>query len=147
MTVRLDTLARAALVAGVCSGAPSTVHALLTRRPLLASTRAAGTLLGRASVPRGALAHAVITCGWTAVLGMALPRRRSAAWGALAGLGIGVLDLGIARLRFPAIDALPTGPQLADHVAFGALVGLVTGRGRTGSAERVQARRPEQEVS
>ncbi len=101
---------------------------------MLASTRAAGTLIGRATVPRGILAHVVITCGWTAVLSLVLPARRPAAWGAVAGLGIGVLDLGIARRRFPAIAALPSAPQLADHVAFGVLAGAVLRRrARTGS--------------
>jgi hypothetical protein len=32
-----------------------------------------------------------------------------------------VLDLSIARRRHPAIAALPTAAQLADHLAFGAL--------------------------
>ena len=44
-------------------------------------------------------------------------------WGALAGLAIGGLDLGIAARRVPAIAALPQVPQLADHVAFGAVAG------------------------
>ena len=57
------------------------------------------------------------------VLSLVLPDRRTAMWGAIGGLGIGLLDLRIARRRFPAIDALPRWPQLADHVAFGALVG------------------------
>ncbi len=117
------------------SGVPSTVHAVVTGRSVLASTRAAGTLLGRATVPRGILAHVVITCGWTTVLSLVLPARRPAVWGAVAGLGIGVLDLGIARRRFPAIAALPRVPQLADHVAFGVLAGAVlrSRRARTGS--------------
>ena len=114
---------RAALVAGVLSGVPSTVHAVVTRRSVLASTRAAGTLLGRATVARGVLAHVGVTCAWTTVLWLVLPDRRTAMWGAIGGLGIGLLDLGIARRRFPAIAALPRWPQLADHVAFGALVG------------------------
>ena len=120
----------AALLAGLLSGAPSTVHALATGRSVLAATRAAGTVLGRASIPRGALAHALITAWWTTVLAFALPRRATAVWGAAGGLAIGVLDLAVARRRFPAIAALPRRPQLADHIAFGVVVGAVLGRAR-----------------
>jgi hypothetical protein len=122
-------VARAAIVAGALSGVPSTVHAVATGRPLLASTRAAGTLLGRASLVRGVLAHTGITAWWSAVLAVLLPSRHPVAWGAGAGLAIGALDLGLAARWFPAIRRLPTGPQLADHLAFGALVGLVLAGG------------------
>jgi len=125
---RLSTLAPAGVAAGVLSGAPSTVHAIATRRPVLASVRAAGTVLGRPTLLRGLVAHVLITCWWTIVLGTLLPRRWTAVWGAAGGLTIGALDLGIARRRFPAIAELPTVPQLADHVAFGAIIGLVLER-------------------
>jgi hypothetical protein len=62
---------------------------------------------------------------WGTILAVALPRRRTAAWGALAGLLIAALDLGVVARRFPAIRALPTVPQVADHVAFGAIAGAV----------------------
>jgi len=62
---------------------------------------------------------------WTTLLAAVLPFRRTAAAGALAGLGIAVLDLGVAQRRFPAIAALPRMPQVLDHIAFGALVGVV----------------------
>ncbi len=46
-----------------------------------------------------------------------------------AGALIAALDLGfIARRRFPAVAALPVGPQVADHLLYGALVGLVLDR-------------------
>lgn len=64
------------------------------------------------------------------MLAAALPRRWTVAWGAFAGLAIGVLDLGVAARRFPAIAALPRGPQLADHVAFGSIVGAVLDHSR-----------------
>ena len=41
----------------------------------------------------------------------------------MAGLGIAALDLIVLGRRFPAIAALPQGPQWADHVAFGAVLG------------------------
>lgn len=119
---------RAAVVAGVLSGAPSTLHALATGGDVLAATRAAGTLLPgrRASVVRGAVAHVLLTAGWTAVLA-ALHRRRpfGAVGGAVAGLVIAVLDLEVVGRRYPAVRALPRGPQYADHLAFGALVGAL----------------------
>jgi hypothetical protein len=112
-------------VAGVLSGEPSTGHALAIGRSLLEATRAAGTLLGRRSVVRGGVAHAGMSLGWATVLSLVLPPRHEPAWGALAGVAIAALDLGLARRRWPAIAALPTGPQVLDHVAFGALVGAV----------------------
>jgi hypothetical protein len=69
-----------------------------------------------------------MTLAWTTVLVVALPRRRTVAWGAAAGLAIGVADLAVADRRFPAIAALPRLPQLADHLTFGALVGLACAR-------------------
>jgi hypothetical protein len=121
----LSTVARASVVAGALSGVPSTAHAVATRRPLLASVRAAGTLLGRPTLPRGVVAHTTLTVAWTTLLTAALPRRRIPAAGAFVGLGIAVLDLAIAQRRFPAIAALPPMPQVLDHIAFGALVGVV----------------------
>jgi hypothetical protein len=117
MQVIRDRL-RAGAVAGVVSGLPST---LLDRRPIEA-TRAAGTLLGAPTLPRGAVAHAGLSLGWGVALAALLPRRPSVAAGALAGLGIAALDLGLVGRRFPRIRALPTGPQVADHVAYGVSV-------------------------
>jgi len=125
---------RAGAIAGVLSGAPSTVHALATRRPVLDTVRAAGTILLRdnSSPPQltaaGMAAHTAISLGWGVVLAAALPHRHAAMWGALAGLAIAGVDLGVLARRWPRIRALPTLPQVADHVAYGALVGLVLSR-------------------
>jgi hypothetical protein len=108
----------AGAVAGVVSGLPST---LLERRPV-EKTRAAGTLLGAPTLPRGAVAHVALSLGWGVALAALLPRRPSLAAGALAGLGIAALDLGLVGRRFPRIRALPAGPQVADHVAYGVSV-------------------------
>jgi len=122
---------RAALVAGTAGGLPSTTWTLARRQDVLASTRAAGTLLVPATaaasrqLAAGAVAHAVLSTGWAAVLVAGLPRRGTVVAGAVAGLAIGALDLRLARRLAPAIAELPRGPQLADHAAFGALVGLV----------------------
>jgi hypothetical protein len=101
-----------------------------TRRSLLASTRAAGTLLGRRNVPRGATAHVVLSTGWTTVIAAVLPRWRPTVCGVVLGVGIGALDLTVARRWFPAIAQLPAWPQLADHVAFGVLAAAAIERQR-----------------
>ena len=102
------------------SGAPSTLHALSTGGDVLAATRAAGSVLSRrhplaAAVP----VHFAVSLFWAAVI----PRRAGVLGGALCGLGIAALDLGVLARRFPAIRALPLLPQVADHAVFGAIVG------------------------
>ena len=72
--------------------------------------------------------HLALSLGWTFVLDRA--GVRGARRGAVAGLAIAALDLGIAGRRFPRIRALPLAPQLADHVAFGAIAGPLAGQGR-----------------
>jgi len=128
----------AGAVAGVLSGAPSTVHALLTGRDPLAAARAAGNLLlpadaaPEALLVAGALAHGAISFGWATVLAVAV-RRTSLSpitVGVAAGAAIAVIDLGLLAhgplgRRWPLIRALPVGPQIADHLAFGALAGAV----------------------
>ena len=130
----------AALLAGGLSGVPSTVHALSTDRSPLAAARAAGELLGRPGLARGLIAHALVTLWWTTVLAALLPRRTgpavAALLGAVGGAGIAALDLAIARRRFPAIAALPIGGQVADHLAFGAIVGTVLQWGSVGGRDR-----------
>ncbi|MEY2570989.1 MAG: hypothetical protein QOE63_1339 [Acidimicrobiaceae bacterium] len=125
-------IAVAAVAAAVLSGAPSTVWTLATRGDLLASTRAAGMIVHRPGVIAGAAVHAGMSVGWTIALAAVLPcrgRALGAVLGAAAGAGIAALDLGlVAPRRFPAVAALPLGPQLADHLAFGAIVGWCLGR-------------------
>jgi hypothetical protein len=65
--------------------------------------------------------HLALSLGWTIVLDRAGVRTARA--GAVAGLAIAAVDLGIAGRRLPRIQALPLLPQLADHVAFGAIAG------------------------
>ena len=127
-------------MAAVLSGAPSTLHALVTRRPLLATVEAAGSLVLPSSAPRWALltaavpVHLALSLGWGVVLASTLPRRHPAAWGAAAGVAIAALDLGtVGRLR-PRIRALPAIPQVLDHVAFGAVVGAIVGVSRRAPA-------------
>jgi hypothetical protein len=118
---------RAGLAAAALSGAPSTVHALVTGRDPLAATLAAGSILLPGETRRGPLlaaavpVHLALSLGWTVVLELAGVRRARA--GAVAGLAIAALDLGLAGRRFARIRALPLLPQVADHVAFGAIAG------------------------
>jgi predicted lipid-binding transport protein (Tim44 family) len=127
----------ATAAAAVVSGAPSTLHALLTTHSLPATagyvrdaTRAIGTLVppGRPGLARGAIIHLGISAAAAEALARALPRRRSAAWGAAAGLAMGVVNVGLIGRLFPAIRALPLIPQLADHIAFGTVFALVADR-------------------
>jgi hypothetical protein len=118
-------------VAAVLSGVPSTAYTLATGGRLVDGALAAGSILlpheerPGVLVLAAVLVHAALSLGWAAVLAALLPRRRTVACGALAGLGIAALDLGLIGRRFPRIRALPQAPQVADHVAFGAAVGAV----------------------
>ncbi len=120
---------RAGLAAAVLSGAPSTLHALLTRQDPLAATRAAGALLlPREQRPGRLLAAAVpvhfgISLTWGVVLAALLPRRATTAWGALAGLGIAAADLAVPGKRTARVRELPVRPQVADHLAYGLIAG------------------------
>jgi hypothetical protein len=122
-------MATAIGVAGVVSGVPSTIVTIRHRGEVLASTRAAGSLLASGSdsptirLLAGATAHVIISSFWGSVLWCGLPRHHTLAWGAVGGLGIAALDLGIVARRYPAIRRLPRAPQVADHVAFGLIVG------------------------
>jgi hypothetical protein len=100
---------------------------------VLSSTEAAGTLLLRGDRSRlellaaGLAAHVVISLGWAQVLARVLPRRHPVLAGAMAGVGIAALDLGLVGRRFPAIRRLRTAPQVLDHIAYGATLGAVLG--------------------
>jgi hypothetical protein len=59
-----------------------------------------------------------------------LPKHRTIAVAPLAGLGIAALDLGVVGRRVPRIRGLPLGPQIADHVAYATVVGVVLARRR-----------------
>jgi hypothetical protein len=93
-------------------------------------TRAVGTLVppGRAGFGRGLVVHLAISlvCGET--MARALPRDHPAEWGAVAGLLIGVINVGVIGRAFPAIRALPLAPQLADNVMFGAVFAVTLDR-------------------
>jgi hypothetical protein len=124
-------------IAAVLSGIPSTVIAVARGDDPLEATAAAGSILVSdesakwlrlaAAVP----VHVALSLGWGVVLSAALPRRATMAWGATAGLCIAALDLGVIGRRFARINALALRPQIADHAAFGAVVGAVLRRRRS----------------
>lgn len=127
-------IVRAALVASVVSGVPSTAHALLTGRDPLAATQAAGAMVApgasRATqIAAAAPVHLALSFGWTVALARVVPAHRSpaarAAVGMLAGAAIAALDLGVIGRRIEPIRALALAPQVADHLAFGAAAALV----------------------
>jgi hypothetical protein len=125
-------LAEAWLAATVLSGAPSTLHALLTGADPLEATRAAGAMLlphETATLPLVAaatLVHLAVSTFWALVFARLLPRRHAAAWAVAGALAVGVLDLRvIAPAFFPEVAALPFVPQMADHAMWGACLGGV----------------------
>jgi hypothetical protein len=126
----------AGFVAAILSGLPSTFWSLAARRDPLEATLAAGSVLltsERRRAPLVAAAvpvHLSLSLGWALLLARVLPRGRETAAGAVAGLGIAVLDLGVIGRRLPRIRALPLLPQVADHLAYGATVGYVLERRR-----------------
>lgn len=132
----------AGAVAAVLSGAPSTVHAIATRRDPLEATLAAGTLLAPRERRRPALllaavpVHVALSLGWALLLAALLPRRREVIHATLAGLAIAALDLGVVGRRHPRIRALVLTPQILDHVAYGACVGAVLRSRRRARASR-----------
>ena len=127
MAALVDGLVAGA-VAGAVSGAPSTAHALLRGASVLESVRAAGAVVGSPTLAAGMVTHAALSLGWGVVLAAVLPGRRTALWGAGAGVAIAAVDLGLVGRRLPRVAALPTLAQLADHVAYGAAVGAVLSR-------------------
>ena len=127
----------AGAIAAVLSGAPSTIHALATGRDPLEATAAAGSMAVGREASRPALlaaavpVHVVISLAWGVALAFALPRKKTVFWGALAGLAIAATDLGLIGPRHPLIADLEKGPQIADHIAFGTIVGVVIARRRS----------------
>ena len=117
--------------AAVLSGIPSTVYAGLTGRDMMEATRAAGAMLipAHSSDARllsfAALVHVSVSTFWATVLTFALPQKRAVPWALAAAAGIAVLDLRVIGRWFPEVRALAFGPQLADHLAWGATLGVV----------------------
>ncbi len=138
-----DGLAAGA-VAAALSGLPSTVDALLRGADPLKAPAAAGALLLPSERRTGrllmgaAVVHTALSLGWALVLAYGLPRRATVASGAAGGVIIAALDLGLVGRRSPRIRALSLPPQIADHLAFGAVVGAVVRRRRARRRARLR---------
>ena len=122
--------------AAVLSGAPSTAEALLPGGDPLEASAAAGSILLPGETRRGRLllaavpVHLALSFGWAWGIAFVAPRGRELPFGAAAGLAIAALDLGVIGRRFPRIRSLRPLPQVADHLAFGLVVGWVLARRR-----------------
>jgi hypothetical protein len=128
-------LAIAGGAATLLSGIPSTVYALVTGGDVTAATRAAGAMLiaPAASLPAlfaaAALVHVCVSFFWAAILIRVLPRKAVVGWAILASAAIGWLDLRlIATAFFPEVARLEIAPQIADHLMWGATLGLALAR-------------------
>jgi hypothetical protein len=75
--------------------------------------------------------HLALSFGWAWGIAFVAPRGREVPFSAAAGVAIAGLDLGVIGRRFPRIRALRPVPQVADHLAFGLVVGWVLARRRT----------------
>lgn len=112
------------------SGLPSTLWSLTADRSVLTSVWATGHLLAP-GLPAGlklfllaSVVHVAVSFFWTAILVLVLPSP-TWFWGVIAGVLIAVVDLKLIGPCFPSISDLDFLPQLADHLAFGFIVGVV----------------------
>jgi hypothetical protein len=122
--------------AAVLGGVPSTAEALLRGADPLQATEAAGSILLPGEARRGRLllaavpVHLALSFGWAWGIAFVAPRGREVPFAAAAGLVIAGLDLSVIGRRFPRIRSLRSLPQVADHLAFGLVVGWVLARRR-----------------
>lgn len=145
MSARVRDGIVAGLWAAVLSGAPSTLHAVATRSDPLEASLAAGSMLLPDEDRRARLllaaapVHMALSLGWGTAIALTAPRGREIAYGTAAGAAIAALDLGLIGRRFERIRELPLWPQVADHLAFGAVTGAAL-RSRDRARRRNQRR-------
>lgn len=117
------------LVATIFSGAPSTLHALVSGGDPWEATFAAGRMLVDSASPlalfaAAAVVHPVVSAFWTAVAALVLPARHTTLWAMAFAAAVGLLDLRLIAPRwFPEVAALAFWPQMADHLMWGACLG------------------------
>jgi hypothetical protein len=124
------------LLATLLSGIPSTLCALASGGDPAEATRAAGAMLLPSETGFGklllaaALVHGLVSLFWAVVLWRLLPERHTMLSALAASVAIALVDLRlIAPALFPEVAALEFWPQLADHLMWGACVGVVFQRG------------------
>lgn len=133
--------ARAGAAAGILSGIPSTLYCLARGRDPLEAAAAAGSILLPGASRKSSLliaalpVHGALSVMWATLLAATLPHRRTVLWGTVAGLAIAALDLGPLAGPLPRIRALPLGPQVGDHIAFGAVAAVAIDRYRRKAGE------------
>ena len=121
----------AALFAGIFSGIPSTLYAFFSGGDIYKATLAAGSILigpnasFESLIVSAVIVHSSLSIFWATLLSVILPKRFIFVWAIVAAAGIAILDLLIIGQMFPLIEALSFLPQLADHIAFGGIVGVV----------------------
>ena len=138
--IQVPVWVRAGVWAALLSGVPATAVSLARGEDVLASTEAVGAVfvrdrrMGWIRVGVGALAHFVVSLIWARVLVRVLRHKtgaiQSVATGAACGAGIALLDLGLIARFLPPIRKLDAAPVVADHLAYGAIVGWVLHRSR-----------------
>ena len=130
MRFQVGDILRAWIVATLFSGIPSTVYALVSGADILDATRAAGAMLVASDstptlIAAAAVVHASVSLLWAFAVSAVLPHRHKMAWALVAAAVIAVLDLRvIAPAFFPEVAALAFWPQFADHLMWGACLGL-----------------------
>ena len=122
-------------VATALSGIPSTLYSAATGADIAEPTRAAGAMLVAANssdlqlLTAAAVVHIAVSFFWSGILILILPRTSITSACVLAASLIGVLDLRvIAPHFFPEVARLPFLPQMADHLMWGACLGLMLRR-------------------
>ena len=134
--------------AALVSAFPSTLWELFTAGDPLESTRAAGAMLisydssDAALITAACVVHVSVTLFWAAILAWILPRKHIV-WTSIVAAGvIAFIDLQlIARFFFPDVYVLEFWPQFADHIAWGAGLGVALdwlSRERSAPAPEVQ---------
>lgn len=68
--------------------------------------------------------HVIVSVAWGVTFAVVLPRRRTVRAGAVAGLTVAAVDLGLVGRHLDRIAGLPLLPQLFDHVVYGTTVGV-----------------------
>jgi hypothetical protein len=128
-------LLTAGWTATLLGGIPSTVHAIATGADVTEATRAAGAMLIPASsgvvelFMAAAVVHVAVSFFWAAILVRMLPRKHVLLWATAAAVVIGIIDLRVIAPRFfPEVANLSFGPQMADHLMWGASLGWALAR-------------------
>jgi len=121
----------AALIAGIFSGIPSISYYISTGLDWTHSTKAIGLIFFDTSQSwtlifgSATLFHFVVSCFWSFILRIFLPKKNQIILAGFAGILIALFDLKIIAPFIPSLANLDFYPQLADHILWGMIVGFV----------------------